>query len=163
MYAVFLLPALISMVADPIPGALEVHRGTWVLRGVPDAATIAAMKRARITHVFSLCRDGDPGFDPNQEGQALADAGILFSRVSLKRAPTAADLELFRMVRNSLPPDAKVLVHCTDGNRAAAVAVAFLAIEGRVKRAEALDLARRAGMVQPETENALRVYLKLGG
>jgi protein tyrosine phosphatase (PTP) superfamily phosphohydrolase (DUF442 family) len=157
-----LVPCLLCLAADPIPEALEIQRGTWVLKGFPDAECIAAMKRARVAYVISICRDGDAGFDANAEGHALAEAGILFSRVALKRAPTAEDFELFRMVRNSLPPEARVLVHCTDGNRAAVVAVAYLAAEGKVKRDEAVALARKAGMIHPETEKALKAYLGLG-
>lgn len=160
MIGVFLLPLLVAPFGDSgIPGALEIHRGTFILKGFPDAGGIAAMKKAHITHVLSICRDGDAGFDPDKEGHALAEVEILFSRVSLKRAPTSEDFELFRTVRNSLPRNAKVLIHCTDGNRAAVVAVAWLAAEGLVERGEAVALARRAGMIHPDTEKALLDYL----
>ncbi len=162
MLAVLLLPALVGAVLDSgIADAAELRRGFFVLKGFPTADRIVAMKRVHISHVICLCRDGDAGFDPDQEGHDLAEAGILFSRVSLNRAPTAGDFELFRMVRNSLPADARVLVHCTDGNRAAVVAVAWLAKEGRVKPGEAVALARTAGMVHADSEKALKAYLGL--
>jgi hypothetical protein len=162
MLAVFLIPALVMpAIGSDIPETVEIRRGNFLLKGFPTAGIIAAMKAARITHVISICRDGDPGFDPDGESRALSEAGILFSRVSLKKAPTADDFELFRMVRNGLPHDARVLVHCTDGNRAAAVMVAWLAKEKLVKPDEAVDLARKSGMIHPETEKALKTYLGL--
>lgn len=161
MRALWLVPALLTAVLGAaIPGALEVRRGNFILKTIPDAACVEALRHEHISHVISICRDGDAGFDANRENRVMADAGIVFSRVGLKRAPTADDFELFRMVRNSLPGNARVAVHCTDGNRAAVVMVAWLAAEGLVKREEALDLARQSGMVQPETEQALLAYLK---
>ncbi len=162
MYGLFLVPAVVCAVLDHgIPDTLELRRGTFVLKGIPGPTHIEAMKAARVTHVICICRDGDAGFEPDHESKALADAGILFCRVSLKRAPTGDDFEMFRMVRNSLPPDARVLVHCTDGNRAAAVVVAWLAVEKRIKPGEVMAVARTAGVVHKETENALKAYLKL--
>lgn len=160
MFAPFLLSALV-LVAAGIPDTQEIRRGLFVLKGVPGPVHIEAMKAARITHVICICRDGDPGFEPDKESRALQEAGISFSRVALKRGPTRDDFELFRMVRNGLPAEARVLVHCTDGNRAAAVAVAWLGAEGRIPHAEVLTLARTAGVVHPETEKALKDYLKL--
>lgn len=163
MIPLMLIPVLAAPALDTdIPQTLELRRGTFVLKGYPGPAHIAAMKHEGVTHVICICRDGDPGFNPDQENRSLADAGISFSRVSLKRAPTADDFELYRMVRNSLPRDARVLTHCTDGNRAAVVVVAWLAAEGKVKPAEAVALARKAGMIHPETEQSLKAYLKLG-
>lgn len=143
-----------------LPGAIEVRRGSYILREVPGPGSVEALKQEHITHVISICRDGDAGFDAQTENRLMSEAGILFSRVSLKRAPTHDDFELFRMVRNSLPAGARVAVHCTDGNRAAVVVVAWLAAEGLVRREEAVDLARRSGMVHPETEQALAAYLR---
>jgi len=148
------------LLGSGIPEATEVRRGNWILRGIPDAACIEAMKRERITHVISICRDGDAGFDARLEVRLLTEADILFSRVSLKRAPTQDDFELFRMVRNGLPGNARVVVHCTDGNRAALVMVAWLAAEGLVAREEAPGLAARSGMVHPESGQALTAYLR---
>lgn len=163
MLPVFLIPALMLPVLDTdIPQTVELRRGTFVLKGYPEAAHIAAMKREHITHVICICRDGDPGFNPDAENRALSDAGILFSRVACKRAPTADDFEQYRMIRNGLPRDARVLTHCTDGNRAAVVVVAWLAAEGLVKRTEAVAMARKAGMIHPDSEQALKSYLKLG-
>lgn len=159
-----LLPAIISpFLWAGIPGALEVHRGTFVLVGLPTPETLEAMKALKVTHVVCLCRETEPGFDLDAEARDLSEHGILFARLVVEKTPTASDFELFRMLRASFPGDARVLVHCRDGNRAAAVTIAWLAAEGRIKRTEALALARKAGMVRPETEKALAAYLKLPG
>ena len=65
MRAFGLVPACVAvLLGSGIPEAVEVRRGNWILKGIPDAACIEAMKRERITHVISICRDGD------------ADAGV---------------------------------------------------------------------------------------
>jgi len=160
MRTLLLFPALVSpLLSADIPDAMEVQRGTFVLVGLPGPGTIAAMKSAGITYVICLCRDSEPGVDLNAEARLLSDVGIGFARVVLDKAPTATDFELFRQLRASIPKEARILVHCRDGNRAAAVTVAWLAKEGRVPRTEALGLARKAGMTLPETEKALAKYL----
>jgi protein tyrosine phosphatase (PTP) superfamily phosphohydrolase (DUF442 family) len=158
----FLLSALVSTCPlASIPNALEVQRGTFVLVGLPTAETMEAMKALRVTYVICLCRETEPGVDLIAEAQQLSDRGISFSRVALDKAPSAADFDLFRQLRAALPSEARVLVHCRDGNRAAAVTVAWLVKEGRVKGPEALALARKAGMFRPETEKAFGSYLGL--
>ena len=41
-----LLPALVALQpGSAIPGAIEVHRGTFILKGLPGPEVIAAMKK----------------------------------------------------------------------------------------------------------------------
>ena len=157
-----LLPALVALQpGSAIPGAIEVHRGTFILKGLPGPEVIAAMKNAHVTHVIALCRDTEPGVDVNREAQRLSDQGISFARVVLDSAPSIADFELFRQLRNTIPKEARVLIHCTNGNRTAAVTVAWLVKEGRVKKQDAITLARSAGLTQGDTERAMCRYLGL--
>ena len=157
-----LLPALVFQVASAaIPGVTEVARGVFVLVGLPSAETISAMKSAGVTYVICLCRETEPGVNIAAESRQMADAGIGFARLVVEKNPTAADFELFGQLRAALPAGARILVHCRDGNRAAGVAVGWLARQGLIKRGEAIALARKAGMVRPETEKALANYLGL--
>lgn len=160
MYNLLLIPAIV--VAAPstgISGAVEVSPGTFVLNGPMTAAVIEEMKAAKITHVFNLREDGEAGFDAQAECSSFSESGISYCRVAMGRAPTKDDFDLFRMVRKDLPKDSRVLIHCSNGNRAAAAACAYMVLDLNMEAEEALAMARQAGMVRPETEKALRRYL----
>lgn len=160
MRTLLLLPALVSpFLTAVIPGAMEVSRGVYVLVGLPAPEVMAAMKAEKIQYVVCLCRETEQGVDIDAEAQRLSELGIGFSRVVLDKAPTKADFDLFRQLVASLPTHSRILVHCRDGNRAAAVTIAWLAKEGRITRLDAIPLARKAGMIRPETEKALASYL----
>lgn len=163
MFTLLLVPAIIlAATSHGIPGAMEVRPGTFVLKGPMTTEIVAAMKAAKITHVINLREDGEPGFDTEWECSALSGADISYCRVALGRAPSKDDFELFRMVRTGFPPNARVLIHCGDGNRAAAAACAWMVMDTRMNAEEAIALAKQAGMARPETEKALRRYLAQG-
>ncbi|MBI4912271.1 MAG: hypothetical protein HY823_06010 [Acidobacteria bacterium] len=147
-------------VAAPSPEIVELGRGTWVLKGIPSEETMLKVRHLRITCVIDLRKEEDAGFDGPRESQALANMDCGYARVVVGRVPARSDFEDFRLIRNSLPPGARVLVHCTNGNRAAAMACAWAVLDARVPREKALGLARQAGLVHPETEAALLAYLK---
>lgn len=154
------LPALVLAAPIPaLPDAVQVHPRIWVLKGAPGPATFAALKAAGITHVVNLRRDGEPGFDAVGENNALAALEIAYVRLAMGRAPAAGDLDLFRAVLRDLPSSARILVHCGNGNRAAAAVCGFLVLDERLDEARALILAREAGLSAPETEKALQAYL----
>ncbi len=160
MFTLLLVPAIIlAAPSHGIPGCTEVRPGTFVLTGPMTAEVIDAMKSAKITHVINLREDDEPGFNAEKECSAVSETGISYCRVALGRAPTNDDFDLFRMVRTGLPANARVLIHCADGNRAAAVTCAWMVLDARMNSEEAIAVARQAGMARPETEKALRRYL----
>lgn len=160
MFNLLLMPALIMAAPSPgISGAMEVRPGTFVLNGPMTPAVIEAMKAAKITHVVNLREDGEQGFDPNVDCAAMSETGISYCRVALGRVPTKDDFDLFRMVRRDMPVDSRVLIYCSNGNRAAAVTCAWMVLDANVGTEEAIALVRLAGLVRPETEKALRKYL----
>lgn len=160
MFNLLLISAFVLAAPNPgISGAMEVRPRTFVLNGPMTPAVIEAMKAARITHVINLRQDGESGFDAEGECSALSETGIIYCRVALGRTPTKDDFDLFRMVRKDLPGDSRVLIHCSNGNRAAAATCAWMVMDAHMESEEAIAVARLAGMVQPETEKALRRYL----
>lgn len=160
MFNLLLVPAFIlAAPGHGVPGAVEVRPGTFVLNGPMTPAVIDAMKAAKITIVINLRQDDEAGFDAEGEGLALSDKDISYCRVAMGRAPTKDDFDLFRMVRRELPGNARVLVHCNDGNRAAAAVCAWMVLDARANAEEAIAVAKMAGMVHSETERALRRYL----
>ncbi len=155
-----LIPALVLVASPGIPDAVDLSHGVFVLKGAPTSATYAALRAERITHVISLRRDGEPGFDPDGEAAAVQARGVEYVRLAIPKAPSRADLDLFRSILRGLPPGSRVLVHCGDGNRASAAVCAFLVLDKGIQAETALAEAKTNGMRLPETERALRRYLE---
>jgi protein tyrosine phosphatase (PTP) superfamily phosphohydrolase (DUF442 family) len=159
-----LLPALVLQAQDSaIPGAREVRPGIFVLRGIPDDGTCAAMKRQHITHVIDLRRDGEANLNCEAEASRMQDMGIQYVRYAVSKTPPAGDFDFLRAFLRDLPKGSKVLVHCGDGNRAAAMVCPWLVLDKGIPVEEALRIAKTAGLQLPETENAVRMYLTSRG
>jgi protein tyrosine phosphatase (PTP) superfamily phosphohydrolase (DUF442 family) len=157
----FILPALVFSVADhPIPGAVEVCPRIFVFKGAPNDTNWADAKTAGITHVLCVRRDGEAGFSPDRDQRVLTMAGISYMRLALGRAPSSSDLDLFRDIMRDLPPDTKLLIHCGDGNRAAALAFTWMVLDRHIPYDQALSQAKLAGLALPETEQAVRKYVE---
>ena len=155
-----IVPALVAQApVPPGPEVVEVIRGVFILKGAPTAATYAQLKGMRITQVIDLRREGDSLPEPDAEGMALQEIGVAYSRYAITRTPPAGDLDFLRELLRGLPRGARVLVHCTDGNRAGAALCPWLVLDRGMKLEEALGSCRQAGMVFPETEAAVRKYL----
>ena len=159
-----LLPALVLQAQDSvIPDAVEVRPGVFVLHGVPREDTFAAIKNLHIARVIDLRRDGEPALNSEQESSRLQGMDVQYIRYAITRAPTASDFDFLRSLMRDLPRNAKVLIHCDDGNRAAAVACTWLVLDKGLALEEAILVSRKAGLKFPETEEALRRYLRAKG
>ncbi len=159
--ALFVVPALMLVSFDSsIPGAVEVRRGIYVLQGLPDNAVCAAIRRQRITHVVDLRRDGEPDLDCQAEASRMMDMDVRYLRYAVGKAPPAEDFDFLRAFLRDLPARSQVLLHCSDGNRAAAAVVPWLVLDRGMPQEEALRLAHDAGLRLPETEAAVRRYLQ---
>jgi protein tyrosine phosphatase (PTP) superfamily phosphohydrolase (DUF442 family) len=155
-----LLPALVLQAQDSaIPGAVEVRPGIFVLRGVPGDETCAAIKRQRITHVIDLRRDGEANLNCEFEASRMQDMGIQYVRYAVSKTPPAGDFDFLRAFFRDLPKGSKVLIHCGDGNRAAAMICPWLVLDKGVPIEKALRMAKDAGLQLPETESAVRRYI----
>jgi len=158
---VLLLPALVLQAQEAaIPNAVEVRAGVFVLRGLPSDATCAAIKKQHITHVIDLRRDGEPNLDCESEASRLADLGVQYQRYSVGKVPPAGDLDFIRTLLRELPRGARVLLHCSNGNRAAAVVCPWLVLDKGMPLEEAMRIAKVAGLQFPETEAAVRRYIE---
>jgi protein tyrosine phosphatase (PTP) superfamily phosphohydrolase (DUF442 family) len=155
-----LLPALVLQAQDSaIPGAVEVRSGVFVLRGAPNEETCAAIKRQRVTHVVDLRRDGEPSLNCESESIRMQEIGVQYMRYAVGKVPPAGDFDFLRAFLRDLPRGAKVLLHCNNGNRAAAVVCPWLVLDKGLPVEEAMRTAKGAGLQLPETEEAVRRYL----
>lgn len=156
-----LLPALVLPAQDAaIPGATEVARGVFVLKGAPTPAVCAALKAQRVTHVVDLRRDDEPDLDCTSEARRMTELGIHYLRYAVRTAIPAEDFDFLRAFLQGLPPHARVLFHCATGNRAAAAVVPWLVLDRGMPLEEALRLARASGLTEPESERSVRAYLE---
>jgi protein tyrosine phosphatase (PTP) superfamily phosphohydrolase (DUF442 family) len=159
-----LLPALVLQAGESaIPNAVEVRSGVFVLRGAPNDATCAAMKKEHITHVIDLRRDDEPDLNCQSESSRLQDLGIHYQRYAISKTPPAADFDFLRMLLRDLPKGSKVVVHCNNGNRAAAAICPWLVLDKGMPVSEAMRIAAEAGLKLPETQEAVRRYLAKEG
>jgi protein tyrosine phosphatase (PTP) superfamily phosphohydrolase (DUF442 family) len=155
-----LLPALVLQAQDSVvPGAMEVRPGIFVLRGTPDDGTCTAIKKQHITHVIDLRRDGEPSLNCESESSRLQEMGVQYLRYAVSKTPPAGDFDFLRSFLKELPKGAKVLLHCSNGNRAAAMICPWLVLDKGMPVEEAMKLAKAAGLQLPETEDAVRRYL----
>ena len=160
MLPILLLPALIVQAPQSaIPGAVEVRSGVWVLKGLPNESTCAAIKKQHITHVIDLRRDTEPNLDCESEASRMSDLGVSYLRYAIGPAPPAGDFDFLRAIIRDLPRGSKVLVHCSNGNRAAAAICPWLVLDRGMAVEDAIALSKHAGLKLPETEAAVRKYL----
>jgi protein tyrosine phosphatase (PTP) superfamily phosphohydrolase (DUF442 family) len=155
-----LLPALVLQAPAPaIPGAVEVRPGLFVSRGVPGDEACAAIKKQRITHVIDLRRDGEPDLNCELEASRLQELGVQYLRYAVGKIPPVGDFDFLRTFLVDLPKGSKVLIHCSNGNRAAALVCPWLVLDKGMPIEEAMRIAKAAGLQAPETEEAVRRYI----
>jgi protein tyrosine phosphatase (PTP) superfamily phosphohydrolase (DUF442 family) len=146
-----------------IPGAVEVRSGVFVLRGAPDDTTCAAIKKQHITHVIDLRRDGEPSLNCESESVRMQELGVQYLRYAIGKTPPAGDFDFLRAFLRDLPRGSKVLLHCSNGNRAAAAVCPWLVLDKGMPLEEALRITKAAGLQIPETEEAVRRYISSKG
>jgi len=159
-----LIPALVAQApVPPGPEMVEATRGVFILKGAPTAATFADLKPRHITQVIDVRREGDSLPDQEVENRTLTELGVAYTRYAITRTPPAGDLDFLREILRGIPKGERILIHCTDGNRAGAALCPWLVLDRGMKTDEALRTCRQGGMVFPETEAAVRKYLAAHG
>ncbi len=151
------LPALVSQQPAPLPGAVEIQPGRFVVLGTPGPETFAGLKAAGITHVLNLRTEGEA--DVTADTATTKAAGAVYDRCPLDREPSPAALDAFRARVKALPKGARALIHCASGNRVAGALFTFWVLDEGMSEGDALALARKAGLKNPVTEQAAKAYV----
>lgn len=153
-----LLPFMVCLQSTPLPGALEIRPGVFVVRGqAPSPDTFAGLKAAGITHVLNLRTDDEGDFAP--DAAATQRSGADYQRCPLERDPSDAALDAFRARLKALPKGARALIHCASGNRVGGALYVYWVLDLHMDAKEALDLAHRAGLRNAGTEQAVLAYV----
>ena len=160
MLPILLLPALVALAPESvIPGAVEMSPGVFVLKGTPHEGLCEVLKKEHVVRVIDLRRDDEPNLDCESEGSRLQAIGIQYIRYTVGRVPSTPDFDFLRTLLSDLPRGSRGLIHCSNGNRAAAMVCPWLVLERGMSLENALALAREAGMKSPDTEAAVRKYI----
>ena len=151
---------VLSASERPIPEAVEVRAGVFVLKGGATPDLYPALKRQGITHVIDLRNDGEIAPESAFRSTVLQEMNIHYMRYATSRIPPTVDLDFIRTLLKGLPKGARLVVTCNNGNRAAAALCPWLVLDQGMPLEEAMAASQRAGLRIPETEEAIRDYLK---
>lgn len=156
-----ILPALmLSASASPIPEAVEMRPGIFILKGGAAPGIYAALKRQNITHVIDLRNDGEVTPASAFKITTLQEMKVHYMRYATSRVPPVVDLEFIRTLLRDFPKGSRIVVTCNNGNRAAAVICPWLVLDQHLPMEEVLTASRHAGLTVPETEAAIRGYVE---
>ncbi len=157
----FVLPALVLFATDgAIPEAVEVRPGVFVHKGGATAGLYLALKRQHITHVLDLRSDDEIAPGSAFRITDLQEMKIQYMRYATAKIPPVVDLDFIRALLKEFPKGARLVVTCNNGNRAAAAICPWLVLDQGMPVEEAVEAGHRAGLRAPETEEAIRAYLK---
>ena len=157
----FLLSALVLTAAsNPIPEAVEMRPGVFILKGGATPTIYLDLKRQHITHVLDLRKDSEITPESTFGFTVLQEMKVHYMRYATSRVPPAADLDFIRSLLKELPKGSRIVITCSNGNRAAAVVCPWLVLDQGLPIAEVLASSHQAGLTVPETEEAIRGYLQ---
>jgi uncharacterized protein (TIGR01244 family) len=124
--------------------------------GQPDDRMLTELARAGYRTVLDLRAPDEPrGFD---EAAAVARAGMQYVPLPVTQATlTDAVFDRFRAVMRD-PANRPILVHCASSNRVGALLMPYLMLDEHRSAADALTMARGAGLRSPELAEMARDY-----
>lgn len=134
-----------------VPSAVAV--GPRVLiAGQPTPQGFAEARREGVTLVINLRPESELQFDERTlaEGVGLEYVNLPVTAATLDDATVEAFFEQLRMLRRRPGSEDRVLLHCSSGNRVAALWAMYEVREGGLPVEEALARARQAGLKSPE-------------
>lgn len=151
---------MLSASTSPIPEAVEMRPGIFILKGGATPAIYSALKRQNITHVIDLRKDSEITPQSAFAITTLQEMKVHYMRYATSRIPPAVDLDFIRALLKDFPKGARIVVTCNNGNRAAAAICPWLVLDQGLPMEEVLLASHQAGLAVPETEEAIRGYLK---
>lgn len=132
----------------------------WLLTGgQPDSAALATLAEAGVHDVMNLRTAAEP---------APFDERALAKRLGLKYLPiptgatdfSDARFTAFRHHLIAHGPKKPLFVHCASGNRVGAALLPWLVLDQGVEEDEALRIAQRMGLRDPDLTRTAREYIR---
>ena len=157
---VLALPGLAAAqpAADPglgISNAVQPEDGLLVA-GQPTAQQLKAAAKAGYRSVIDLRGQGeDRGFD---EEKATRKAKLAYSNIEVT-PDTLSQSKVLYFLMVAREAERPVLLHCSSGNRAAAMYYAWLVLEKGMPEAQALERAQAAGLQSPELGEQIKAVV----
>jgi uncharacterized protein (TIGR01244 family) len=147
---------------DPFPGSTNFAQveGTVACAGAVTPAAIAEVKKRGFKSIFDLRLASEPGAEIDAEAAAARAAGIDFIHLPLDAgAPDPAVVD--RFLKEIAPPERQpAFIHCTSGNRAAALWLVKRVMLDGWDRDRALAEASQLGLTKPAMQQFALDYLK---
>ena len=140
----------------PIPNA-RVSEGGLLVGGQPSAEQLRAIQEAGYRMVVSLRTDGEKGDE--REQAAVERLGLKFVSIPVA-GPAGLTEENARALSKALSEQdvLPAVVHCSIGERAAALLGLEAFVVDRVSATAAIDLAKRLGMKKLESPLRERIH-----
>ncbi len=133
--------------------------GRFFIAGQPDLKALELARDNDVSMVINLRLAGE--FQWDEEG-AAAKLGLEYHQVPVKGARPQLDAAALERVTALVQakPEARIMVHCASGNRAAAWLAVYLHGEQGMSADEAIAVANSAGLSKQGLERKVRTYLE---
>lgn len=136
---------------DGLPSLVAV--GPRVLiSGQPTPLGFSEARREGVTLVLNLRPESELQFDERGvvEGMGMDYVNLPVTAATLDDAHVEAFIEQIRLLRRRPGSEDRVLLHCSSGNRVAALWAMYEVREGGLPPEQAVARARQAGLKSPE-------------
>ena len=135
-----------------------VQAGRFYIAGQPDAEALERAKAEGVSVVINLRGESESDWD---EAGVAASKGLEYYQVPLDGgAPELAAGPLIKVSEIvQANPDARILVHCSSGNRASAWFAVYLADWLGMGVDEAIAVANKTGLTKESMEEKVRAFL----
>jgi uncharacterized protein (TIGR01244 family) len=136
-----------------------------LVAGQPTPLGLANARDEGVEMVINLRTVGEMSFDERSiaHGLGMQYVGIPFSAGGQDDRPVQLFIGTLRQLRAQDGEESRVLVHCSDGDRAAAVWAMYEITEGKVNPELAVARARLAGLKSPELVAYIGEYARRTG
>ncbi|HKJ16642.1 MAG TPA: sulfur transferase domain-containing protein [Xanthomonadales bacterium] len=167
LWVMMLLAVVLSL---SLPAIAEEKAGTWgedtkviqydrfFIAGQPDEAALEEANKNGINLVISLRSESELDWD---ESSAAESIGLSYYQVPVNARSQSLAEGPFDRINEIVEanPDAKIMVHCGSGNRAAAWLAVYLSEVQHMAPDDAIDVAKSSGLTKKGLEEKVRTYL----
>lgn len=161
---------LFAVSIQPLPGYAAEKAEVWgedtnvlqyerfYIAGQPDEVALQEADQNGVSVVISLRSESELDWDEKAVSESMGQAfyQVPVNSRSDNLAPGPFD-QITEIVAAN--PDAKIMVHCGSGNRAAAWLAVYLSEEEGMAPDEAIAVARENGLTNKGLEDKVRTYL----
>jgi protein tyrosine phosphatase (PTP) superfamily phosphohydrolase (DUF442 family) len=133
-----------------------VQDGDTFIAGTPTREGLTQMKSRGVTAVIDF---RDTPEEVAAEKAVAAELGLDYVNIPMRPDEITQEMATLLMEQMSRHKHEKVLLHCSGGNRAAAMYGVYLGFSGKYSTEDAIRRAKQTGLRNPKTESQLKARL----